>query len=308
MMIESDMLVHLDRGQATAHVPESAIGFTINTPVINVIDQGTEFGVAVRDGGLTDVIVFDGIVDLKDGISSAGTAKRLEHGEGARVDRAGGFGRIMQVGRNAAGRWWTADFPDSDMSVIREVRDNIPPSDGSKYFCYQITVRALGDDVGAYGDRHPHQWNGLTAAGLPEFLRGADYVKTFNDYRYMNDFAMVVEMARPANLFLFFDDRVPLPDWLLERFEDTGVNIGLDEGPWEGIPDHRTAVGAGRSIDNVFSVWRRRCVENESVELGPVGDSSEARAMYGVAATPLAVEKVSLMDRRLELGPFVGRR
>jgi hypothetical protein len=115
-------------------------------------------------------------------------------------------------------------------------------------------------------------------------------------------------MARPANLFLFFDDRVPLPDWLLERFEDTGVNIGLDEGPWEGIPDHRTAVGAGRSIDNVFSVWRRRCGENESVELGPVGDSSEARAMYGVAATPLAVEKVSLMDRRLELGPFVGRR
>src|SRR5690606_37854525 len=138
---------------------------------------------------------------------------------------------------------------------------NIPPADGSQYFCYQITYHGLDDDVFAYGD-HPHQWNGLTAAGLPKFLRGADYVKTFNDYRYMNDFQMTVFLSQPANLYVFFDNRVPAPSWLTDQFVDTGVDIGLDEGPWGAhdkafrpdLPDFENAVGGGQSIDNTFSV------------------------------------------------------
>lgn len=287
MMIESEMLVHLDRGQATARVPEPITGFTIKTPVINVIDQGTEFGVAARESGVTDIIVFDGKVDLMDSISSLSAPIRLIRGEAARVNRQGAVERIMQVGRDLKGGWWTLDYPDYEESVIKEVRDNIPPSDGSKYFCYQVTLHGLADDAKAYCDRHPHEWNGLTARGLPPFLRDADYVKTFNDYRYMNDFEMVVELSRPANLYILFDDRVPTPAWLLEQFEDTGVDIGLDEGPWEGIPDHVVRLGGGNSIDTIISVWHRRCVDTAPVVLGPVGETSEARTMYGIAATPL---------------------
>jgi hypothetical protein len=287
MMIESDMLVHLDRGQATARVPKAIRGFTIKTPVINVIDQGTEFGVAARESGVTDIIVFEGKVDLQDSISNLSATIRLNGGEAARVDRQGAVERIMQVGRDLKGAWWTLDYPDYQESVIKEVRDNIPPSDGSKYFCYQVTFHGLADDAKAYCDRHPHEWNGLSARGLPSFLRGADYVKTFNDYRYVLDFEMVVELSRPANLYIFFDDRVPLPAWLLEQFEDTGVDIGLDEGPWEGIPDHVVRVGGGNSIDTIISVWHRRCVDTAPVVLGPVGETNEARTMYGIAATPL---------------------
>lgn len=287
MMIESDMLIHLDRGQATARVPEQAKGFAIKTPVVDVIDQGTEFGVAARENGFTDVIVFEGKVDLEDSISDTGLAKRLIRGEAARIDRLGSVERIMHVGRDQLGAWWTADYPPStEVNLIQEVRDNIPPSDGSKYYCYQITCHGLIDDADAYVD-HPHQWNGLTREGLPRFLLGADYVKTFNDYRYLNDFEMVIRLAQPSNLYIFFDDRVPTPAWLQNEFEDTGVDIGLDEGPWEGIPDHTNAVGAGNSIDNVFSVWRRSCLDGKPVRLGPVGESSEARAMYGIATTPL---------------------
>jgi hypothetical protein len=293
MMIESDMLVHLDRGQATARVPEPLKGFTIKTPVVDVIDQGTEFGVAAREDGFTDVIVFDGKVDLMDSINSLSKTKRLIQGEAARVDRQGAIERIMQVGRNSAGAWWTGDYPVTDGYIIKQVRDNIPPSDGSKYFCYQISYHGLGDDQFAYAD-HPHQWNGLTVNGLPEFLRGADYVKTFNDYRYLNDFEMVVELSGPANLYIFFDDRVPAPDWLVEQFEDTGVDIGLDEGPWEGIPDHVVAAGGGNSIDNVFSVWVRRCDEPVAVALGLMGEQRQARAMYGIAATPLQAAEPAL--------------
>ena len=202
----------------------------------------------------------------------------------------------MQVGRDSSGGWWTADRPAPQETVIKLVRDNIPPNNDAKYFCYQIAYHGLADDVLAYPD-HPHQWNGLADQGLPEFLRGADYVKTFNDYRYLNDFEMVVELSRPANLYIFFDKRVPPPDWLIEQFEETGVDIGLDEGPWVGIPDEYLAtvpnrthgVGGGRSIDTIFSVWRRRCLDTTPVTLGPVGirPNRFGRAMYGIAATPL---------------------
>jgi hypothetical protein len=294
MMVETDMLVHLDRGQATARVPNSMKGFTIKTPVIDVIDQGTEFGVATRENGFTDIVVFDGKVDLADRISNETGLTRLVQGQAARVDRQGAIQRIMQIGRNQRGSWWTADYPSSGINVIQEVRDNIPPADGSQYFCYQINYHGLDEDTFAYAD-HPHQWNGLTAEGLPKFLQGADYVKTFNDYRYMNDFQMEVQLSQPANLYIFFDDRVPPPKWLSEQFEDTGVDIGLDEGPWGAeeralrpdLPVFENAVGGGQSIDNVFSVWHRRCLDAKPVVLGIMGEERQARAMYGVAATPL---------------------
>ncbi len=300
LMVESDMLVHLNQGLATARVPNSMKGFTIKTPVIDVIDQGTEFGVATRKNGFTDVVVFDGKVDLADHINTGTGLTRLEQGQAARVDRQGAVQRIMQIGRNQRGSWWTADYPSSGVNVIREVRDNIPPADGSQYICYQINYHGLADDVFAYVD-HPHQWNGLTAAGLPEFLVGADFVKTFNDYRYMDDFQMTVELSQPANLYIFFDDRVPPPQWLTDQFEDTGIDIGLDEGPWPAgdqalrpdLPVYQNAVGGGQSIDNTFSVWHRRCLDATPIALGIMGEERQARAMYGIAATPLGFSAVA---------------
>jgi hypothetical protein len=286
MMIENGMLVHLDRGQATARVPEPIKGFTIKTPVINVIDQGTEFGVVARNNGVTDVIVFDGKVDLADGISNDGPSKRLVRGEAARVDRRGGLERIMHVGRDRSGEWWTEDDPANSRQFIRSVRDNIPLDGGTDYFRFQITNQGLDDDAPAYTD-HLHEWNGLTAKGLPDFLRGAEYVQTRNDYRYMPNFELTVACAKPANVYVFFDDRVPIPAWLAEQYVDTGVDIGLDEGPQEGVMDHVVAVGGGNSIDNVFSVWRRQTDGAATIVLGPQGPTGEARAMYGIAVTPL---------------------
>jgi len=290
MRIESDMLVRLDRGQATAQVPHWAKGFTIETADVEVVDLGTQFGVMASGDGMTDVVIFEGQVDVKPTGGDRRIQKRLNQGEAARINSNGAIDRIVEVRGDVKGGWSTMDHSGSTRNVFRAIRDNIPPSDGTRYYYYQITTAGLDDDSWAYVDGHPHQWNGLTAAGLPEFLRGADYARTFNDYRYIHGFEIVVELSRPADLYVFFDDRVPTPDWLLERFEDTGVDIGLDEGPWEGIPDHRTAVGSGNSIDNAFSVWRRRCERGEMVTLGAVGDSSEARAMYGIAATRVEVD------------------
>jgi hypothetical protein len=134
---------------------------------------------------------------------------------------------------------------------------------------------------------------------LPEFLRGADYIKTFNDYRYREDFELTIEIARPTNLYIFADNRIPPPVWLKQQFEDTGVDVGLDEGPWmrqapekyRSLDKNTTAVGGGNSIDNTFSVWRRRCVDPGPVMLGSAGkwatEGKQGRAMFGIAATPL---------------------
>jgi hypothetical protein len=238
------MLVWLDRGQATAQVPHWAKGFTIETADVEVVDLGTQFGVMALDDGMTDVVIFEGQVDLKPTNGNRRVQKRLNQGEAARVNNNGSIDRIVEVRSDVKGGWSTANHSGARLNVFKSIRDNIPPSDGSKYYYYQITTAGLEEDAWAYVDRHPHQWNGLTGKGLPEFLRGIDYARTFNDYRYIQGFEIVVELSTSADLYVFFDDRVPTPDWLLERFEDTGVNIGLDEGPWEGIMDHRNAVGA----------------------------------------------------------------
>jgi len=290
MEIVSDMLVRFDKGQVTAEVPHWATGFTIKTPDVEVVDLGTKFGVVARDGGTTDVVVFEGQVDLKPTSGVSAVQTRLTQGQGVRVGNQGSMDRIVELRRNAEKGQWTTDpsddnQPDWSESTFKSIRDNIPSVEVPTY--YQITPHGLEDDCLAYTDA-PHEWNGLTPDGLPEFLRHADYVMTRNDYRYINDFQMTLELAKPAVVYVFFDHRVPPPDWLTEQFENTGVDIGLDEGPWTpGDTKHTTGVGGGVSIDNVFSVWRRRCEKPETIKLGAMGKKPGARAMYGIAAQPL---------------------
>jgi hypothetical protein len=307
--IKSNMLIELKQGQITAQVPPASVGFTIDSPLVNVVDQGTQFGVSVGNGR-ADVVVFDGKVDLNSKFREEENPTRLTQGDCVQVNELGAMARVADVRRDIQGRWWTDERSGPSGQVIASVSDNIHSGEaGKKFACYQTTFEGLQEDALAYSDNPHHQWNGLTADGLPSFLRGADYIKTFNDYRYIEIFELKVELAQPANLYVFFDDRVDLPDWLTANFEDTGVDIGLDEGPWllqadEVVQDEEfrkvdvntTSIGGGNSIDNVFSVWRRRCVDGGTISLGNAGvwgddrigiGGKGGRAMYGIAATPL---------------------
>lgn len=62
----------LKSGILTASIPESAIGFEVLTPAIDVVDLGTAFGVSVGADGETDVCVFEGEVEvsLSDGVDT----------------------------------------------------------------------------------------------------------------------------------------------------------------------------------------------------------------------------------------------
>jgi hypothetical protein len=285
LRIESDMLVHLDRGMTTAYVPPAAKGFTVKTPVAEIVDRGTRFRVVAREDGATEVTVYEGEVDLRPSASLAQFQMCLRQEEAARINNRGSIDRLVRFHRDLEGEQWTNAQP-LPVKTIKNVWDNLWATGGESSY-YMITARGLADDSVAYVD-HPHQWNGLDSAGLPKMLRRADYAQTFNDYRYISDLEVFVELSRPAMLYVFYDKRSPTPAWLTELFEDTGVEIGLDEGPWgEGMSDQAVADGPGESIDNLFRVWQRQCDRVGTFKLGPMSKTSEARAMYGIAATPL---------------------
>ena len=54
----------LSSGILTASVPDSAVGFKVLTPAMDVVDLGTAFGVSVGVNGETDVCVFAGEVEV----------------------------------------------------------------------------------------------------------------------------------------------------------------------------------------------------------------------------------------------------
>ncbi|TWT81318.1 FecR protein [Planctomycetes bacterium CA13] len=59
----------LSSGILTASIPESAVGFEVVTPAMDVVDLGTAFGVSVGADGETDVCVFEGEVEVSHSVS-----------------------------------------------------------------------------------------------------------------------------------------------------------------------------------------------------------------------------------------------
>jgi ferric-dicitrate binding protein FerR (iron transport regulator) len=282
LRILSGMRLLALRGRITAHVDARAKGFAIETPNTLIVDQGTEFGVEIDAAGQTDVVVFQGLVDLaRSGPADRGPPiKHLRQGEGVHIGSAGMLSRIISVEHRPGDDEW-AIGPSSDRgAVIRSVRDNNRGLGSSKF--YQIVSRGLNDDAPAYVDR-THQWNGLDQRGLPAFLRGADYIMTFNDDKWNRDLLITVELARAATLYVFYDNRLPTPQWLSERLVDTGVLIGLDEGPWPSGERRTVSRGPGISIDTKFSVWRCELGPDETINLGAM-ENGGCNAMYGIAA------------------------
>jgi len=77
----------LSEGLLSAHVPPAARGFTVRTPDATVVDLGTEFGVAVQQGELSDVEVFSGLVEvqLDDDEEPTGETHAVRAGEAIQV-------------------------------------------------------------------------------------------------------------------------------------------------------------------------------------------------------------------------------
>jgi hypothetical protein len=217
--------------------------------------------------------------------------RRLGAGEAIRVGRDGVVARIASVAGDAfLPPPRLAVPPSAAAQVIESVTDNLKSSQTAKY--YRVVAGGFREDCQAYVDRQ-HQWNGLDDRGVPPFLAGADYVMTFNDDKVQHDLRIAVSLAQPARLYLLVDDRLLPPKWLTDEFVDTGWDVGSDEG-YDDVADVKTAIGAGKSIEQSFSVWARDVASPSTIMLGALQEEATTspprdvlRAMYGIVAAPL---------------------
>lgn len=291
LRVDSPLQVSCRRGALSARVGENGNGFTVCTPVTNVIDLGTEFSVRIDQDGSTGVAVFDGKVDITtpEGFATATPLERLrlEEGDAVAITPDGERRRMVSLSsddvpvaggpKREAGR---------EPAIIVGVSDNLHDRKERRF--YRIVRGGLYDDARAFVDRR-HEWNGVDAAGTPELIRGADYIMPFNNDKRLKNLEVTVQLARPCELFVFFDNRLDPPEWLESDFRDTGIDIGLDQAQSGYTKNSFTAIGAGNSIDNTFSVWAKAVDGPTSVTLGSVQRPKNTGGnMYGIAAKPLA--------------------
>ena len=81
----------LSYGQLTATVPKKAEGFSVKTPSMEVVDLGTEFGVAVNTADRADIHVFKGLVEMEADTKSGKQKKfRLKKNEAVEYSKKSG--------------------------------------------------------------------------------------------------------------------------------------------------------------------------------------------------------------------------
>lgn len=289
-------LAKVFHGDLTARVSEQAKGFSLITSAGKIIDLGTEFGVSVQADGETDLVVFEGIVDLEHAprerrreqtdIGSGPNYSRLTTGEAVRVKPNGSTQRIVAVDSNRFA--WAATGIAANRSkpaVITNVDDTIrEPGVGS---FYEIVRGGMEEHIRAYVDR-PYEWIGLRSASIPEYLHGGDYIRTFNDDKTNKSYEISVTLSRPARLYVLFDIRLEKPEWLQSNFQNTGDVIGLK------APVNTAAKKSSRAAHPStyqFEVWE--CIINtpRTVTLGPNTGRPRQSAMFGIAAVAMEPEQ-----------------
>lgn len=288
MELESPMRLRVDQGRVKLRVTEaSGHGFVVATPHGDVTDLGTEFAVDVGDLNSTNLVVFDGEVDLSiPRVPGEDIVQRLVGGEGVRFARSGQLDRIMSIFTGTVETF----VPSGQLSaghsrVIANVSDNLSANDTKRF--YEIVPSGFAEDKVAYVDR-PYEWNGVTKEGLPGYLVGGDYVRTFNDNKGL-DFQLTVEVSRPCHLYVLWDHRVEAAPWLEGSFEKMEEIVGLDEFEADGrmLKDKHRGVGPGNSIGQEFLVWKRTVKQPGKVILGSLGIQVKKTAMYGVVVVGL---------------------
>jgi hypothetical protein len=298
------MRARLKQGRIRARVTEeSGRGFIVEYPDGKVTDLGTEFAINVPPAGTeharTSLVVFDGAVDLERTTPTAKEAhtpapvERLIQGEGVCFQNEGELVRVMSIVTGSVATFESAGelAGDDAKRVILDVEDNLRNSDTRKF--YEIVPGGLREDARCFVDRPKHEWNGVTLEGLPRYLIGADYIKTFCDDKSRTDLEIKVRLGRPAKLYVLFRDQVPPPEWLTRDFRKTDDKVGMDLGKFAEMPRSlrwKNAKGAANSVDQLYGVWERTVEKPGIVALG-ANRSEKDRSMYGIAAVALDADR-----------------
>jgi hypothetical protein len=266
---------YLRRGKLVAAVPPRAMGFTVITPTVEVVELGTEFGVEVDDRENSEVHVFQGLVLAQ--LKSSGPRQaevRIPAGKALRVGKHPTSNEVTNVPFNPE---WRSEF--AGKSKVHAVMLSAKANTGNTY---RIVPGALIDGKRAYSEKVYDEvtylrWVGVDGREIPRELIGADYLQTANADKHRANLELQIELGFPATLYVFhFASEEGVPEWLKRDFEPAGFDIGLSNPAGVDGPP-------GRRFTR-FAVWKR-LVEPGVVKLGPNIESGKA-SQYGVAAVP----------------------
>ncbi len=279
-----DMKVRLDIGRVTLTADEDVIGFTVETPSTQVKDIGTKFGVSVDSSGTSDVVVFDGEVELNKGdLDSGNHLTRLKAGQALRISKGRAPQRISSVvSQHHSDSWAT----NSALGAIRRVTDNV--SQRWSYRFYPVIRSGFEEGVLAwpYTESNKPKWWSTQGTGMPSELEGADVVQMLQQELSNDTLEVQIDLARPSRLFIFFEVNAPVPNWLQQNFKPTQLELRLS-------PDSPQIAKEFKREPNYavqFKVWSQDIETAQTVSLGAVSkvdENSPPFYMYGVAAKPL---------------------
>ncbi len=198
---------------------------------------------------------------------------------------------------------------NGESSGIHVTGDTFSHADGNVSNPY--TVPVFAEDVVSYTDRD-HQWNGVTAAGLPSFLTGGDYVMTANNARDNDTYTLDVTLAQAAYVYLFRDNRDmgSIPAWYTDGVGidliDTTANVGNDN---DGVGNGTSGPGVG--VNDTMSVFMAVDTATGQPLLAAgthqlLESRTASHGMYGVVASleaPSGPDPSTPFDLVLDLGP-----
>jgi ferric-dicitrate binding protein FerR (iron transport regulator) len=104
--VESDSSGELLRGGVSAFVPEHAIGFTVRTRKLKLVDLGTEFQINLSTDESCELQVFSGLVELQlfQSVGSGAAKKELQISQGRAVRFDSGTDTIKSIDYDPAMR------------------------------------------------------------------------------------------------------------------------------------------------------------------------------------------------------------
>ena len=282
---ENPKHLHVRAGLVTADVSPPDKGFIIETNDAQFVDLGTRFGVQVTPARPTEVVVFEGQVEVREPRPKRRERKlltRLEGGEAVQVVRGQPLVRIPCVIAGSHGDDWTTG-PTSASTVIRQLRDNVTEPQVRSF--YRVLPGGMRDGVQAFSRPRP-QWHATDPPTLPSWLEGADLVQTFPMDRLNSRFQLTVTLAARAVVYVFHDDRIPPPAWLHERFTDTGVKLELGPARVRAVGRKVRTTPDGQQY-LPYSVWKQEVLQPGDVVLGPATEADKPKPkgnfMYGLA-------------------------
>jgi hypothetical protein len=278
---KSPQELHLSYGAVVADVGDEGKGFVIQTAKARVVDQGTRFGVSISETQAVDVVVLQGLVDVYTTRDTATPITSLTEGQGIRVDESGAPQQVKMVRLGPDARFLENRRADD---LVRDVSDDLADEEPTRF--YGIVRGAMREGVRVYTNGMARTWHALESQEFPAELLGADVICTNSIDRKRLALTISIEVTRPCDLYVMPDARNPIPEWILDDYQDTGHRLECGSL----VPVKKANGTIVQNPLTLHAVYKRRIASPGIVQLGPPrAKRGEVKGlvMYGVAVKPV---------------------